>query len=733
MLRIAFYLLSFFMAWPIGAVFIPGQSLYPTDQMPYIEGNLLVKISDNAPEDALELSASMVGAQAFESYTIVPGLWLYKYDTSLDIADVLAEFHRNPYVVYAEPDYVYNIAAQNDPRFPEQWDMENTGQTGGVIDADVNALSMWAIESGDPKVVIAVIDTGVDYTHQDLVDNLWRNTLEIPGDNIDNDGNGYIDDVYGINAILNNGNPMDDNSHGTHVSGTIGALGNNNLGVVGMAQDVQIVACKFLNASGSGGITAAIRCMQYLADLKSRANSPVNIIASNNSWGGGGASQAMLDAIKTHQRLGILFVAASGNSAANTDNTIFYPAGYDVSNVISVAATDNSDRLATFSNYGRRTVHVAAPGVRILSTVPNQGYAAYSGTSMASPHVAGLVAIIASYYPTMDIKGIKNLIMASGTSTLGAKDTISGRRIRGADVNGTGALTCNNQQVNSRIQPIASSASIKIGDKLFLSALKINCDKSAGGTITLYSDANQSIILKDDGLGADQLASDGVYSLLWTAQFPGTYQLNYGGGDIVTITVTGSVVKKYNSYNNVGYQYETITGTALNAGDDTIHTVSLPFPIYFNGDANGFSTIYISSNGTVDFANATNPGYGNKALPTNIKPSLIACYWDDLVPTGLGSDVYYATTGTSPNRKFVVEWRNMKHFSSSGTGTFQVVFGENSPDIRFNYLDTLFGNTTIDAGLSATVGVQSDAAIASQYSYNTANIPSLSSVLFRFE
>ena len=175
MLRVIVYFSL--LSWPLGAVFIPGQSLYPTDQMPYVEGNVLVKVSDNAPSGALELSASMVGAQAFESYTIVPGLWLYKYDTSLDIGDVLAEFHRNPYVVYAEPDYIYNISSTNDPRFSELWGMENTGQTGGLNDADVNALSMWAIESGDPKVVIAVIETGVDYNLQDIVDNLWRNTL----------------------------------------------------------------------------------------------------------------------------------------------------------------------------------------------------------------------------------------------------------------------------------------------------------------------------------------------------------------------------------------------------------------------------------------------------------------------------------------------------------------------------------------------------------------------------
>jgi serine protease len=251
----------------------------PKSEIPYINGHILVKISEGAPDCALEMSANTVGAEAVNSYSIVPGLWLYKYDMSLHIDDVLGEFYRNPYVVYAEPDYIYHLADQNDSFFPKQWDMQNIGQNGGIIGADVNALGMWAIESGDPNIVIGVIDTGIDYTHPDLTANIWVNVLEIPQDGIDNDGNGYVDDVYGINAIQNSGNPMDDNSHGTHVSGTIGAVGNNNIGIVGMAQNVQIVACKFLSAYGSGGISDAIECMQYLADLKTRATNPVNIIA----------------------------------------------------------------------------------------------------------------------------------------------------------------------------------------------------------------------------------------------------------------------------------------------------------------------------------------------------------------------------------------------------------------------------------------------------------------------
>lgn len=727
-------LLLHFLTVPATAV-IWSSELETKDVLPYKEGRLLVRVLDGSPEDALEGTAAFLGAEAIRSYSLVPGLWLFTYDESIYIEDAIEEFSNNPFVLYAEPDYIYHAAvAPNDPRYPELWAMENTGQTGGLVDADVNAESMWQIEDGDPRVVIAVIDTGIDYTHADLIPNVWSNSQETPGDGIDNDGNGYIDDIHGVNAILNNGDPRDDNSHGTHVSGTIGADGNNSLGVVGMAQDAQIVACKFLNSGGSGGISDAIQCMDYLARLKTRTVDPVNIVASNNSWGGGSFSQAMYDAIKAHQNLGILFVAAAGNSAKDTDTTIFYPAGYELQNLISVAATDHNDRLATFSNYGHRTVHVAAPGVRILSTIPNQGYASYSGTSMASPHVTGLIAIIKSRFPALDYRGIKNLVMASGSPIAAAQNTtISGRRIRGADSNGTGALTCVNQVVSSRLRPIANTASLNVGDEILLSAIKINCNAPAGGTITLYSDVNQSVILKDDGLGADKVASDGVYSLSWKPTRSGTYPLNFGGGDIVTVTVGGvTPPHSYKAYNNVAYEYENFAGTPLNAGDDTIHTVDIPFAIHFNGDTTGFQRIYVSSNGTVGFSNATNPGYINKALPTNITPTLVSPFWDDLVPVN-GGDVFYAAIGTSPNRKLVVEWRNLKHYNAGGTGTLQVVFYENSPDLRFNYLDTDFGSSAQNFGASATVGVQTNVDAATQYSFNAPNIPSQSSLLFRLE
>lgn len=696
----------------------------------YKPGQILVKTITDYHEDELDELVGSIGGHAKRRYSLVPGLTLFEYDNSLDINDVIEAFKNNVNIEYAEPDYLYHAAAQLDPRFSEQWSLENNGQTGGTIDADINAQSMWQITPGNQNVVIGVIDTGINYNHLDLSANLWHNLLDLPGTGIDEDQNGYIDDFYGINAITNNGNPFDDNAHGTHVSGTIGAKGNNALGIVGVAQNVQIVSCKFLSANGSGSTSDAIQCLQYFANLKTRPLNPVNIVATNNSWSSSSKSSALSDAIQAHQNLGILFVAAASNDSTDNDLIGTYPANFPLANVISVAATDHKDILASFSNFGKRSVHVAAPGHRILSTVLNQSYALFSGTSMATPHVTGLVAIIKSQFPSLDYRNVKNLILSAGTPIAGLQNnTISGRRIRGADLNGQGVLTCVDQIVQSRLSPQSSTLSTTVGKNIFLSAININCDLP-NGSVYLYSDSLQSLVLRDNGLNGDVTANDGVYSLLWQPQVVGTYPLNFGGGDIVTVSVLPSPQSSLYHVRNVGYSYEVIMGTSLESEDESVHTVSSPFPIRFNGNVVGYQKLYVSSNGTISFSDISNPGFLNSALPTNTVQTLVAPLWDDLAPSSGVSDIFVETVGLSPNRKFVVEWRNMRQLSTSGTATFQAVFFENSSDIRFNYLDTDFSNINFNFGKSATVGIQSAGNIVTPYSFNAPLIPSLSSLLF---
>lgn len=700
-------------------------------EMPFRAGRVLVKTLGHN-EKGLIKTANELGLSLLESYSIVPGLKLFEYDINMDVHDVINAFSLSESVEYAEPDYYYHAAVPNDPRYHEQYALKNTGQTGGSANADINAEAMWAIEDGSSSYVIGVIDTGVDYNHNDLKANMWHNKLEIPNNGIDDDNNGYIDDVYGINSIANNGDPMDDHFHGTHVAGTIGADGNNGIGIVGVAQDVKMAACKFLDANGSGTIADAIECMQYFAHLKTREQNPVNLIATSNSWGGGSYSSAMYDAIKVHRDLGILFVAAAGNSSLNNDLNDTFPANYDLNNVISVAATDHNDRIASFSNFGQRTVHVAAPGVQILSTYPNQSYALLSGTSMATPHVSGLIAVIKSHYPNYDYKKIKSLVLAGGTPLAGLSiKTISGRRIRGADSQGLGSLTCLNQQVSKRLYPKNSNITLTLSETVFLSAYSVNCDASQG-SLTIYSDAEETVILNDDGSRGDMIGNDGILSLNWKPTRSGNYILNFGNGDLVTITVQASDTPSYVA-SNISYQYERIFGVALNAKDESLHAVTIPFNIHFNNDPLGFNKLYISTNGTISFDAETKTGYINRPLPTSLTSTLVAPYWDDFIPSGPDSDVFVAITGTAPHRHVVIEWRNLKHYNTSGNGSFQAVFYEDSSDIRFNYLDTNLGSINYNYGASATVGLQTNNSKAAQYSYNRGKISSRSSLFFRLQ
>jgi subtilisin family serine protease len=316
-----------------------------------------------------------------------------------------------------EPNEIVHADATtpNDPNYPQQWGLNNTGQTGGTPDADIDAPEAWDLSTGSRNVVVAEIDTGVDYTHPDLAANIWTNPGEIPGDGIDNDGNGFVDDVHGYDFVNNDGDPMDDNGHGTHVAGIMAAVGNNSTGVVGVNWTSSIMALKFLNAGGMGSDSDAVRAVNYATMMKTTYG--VNVELTNNSWGGGGFVQDLYNAINASGNAGMLFVAAAGNGGSdgigdNNDVTPFYPASYDLDNIISVAATDARDTRASFSNYGATSVDLAAPGVTIYSTLRSGGYGYLSGTSMATPYVSGVAALGWSTAPTATAAQVRSAIFA---------------------------------------------------------------------------------------------------------------------------------------------------------------------------------------------------------------------------------------------------------------------------------------------------------------------------------
>ena len=313
-------------------------------------------------------------------------------------------------VEYAEPDYiVYPHATPDDPRYGDLWNMKAGG--GGC-----NAEGAWAQNTGSSDVVVAVIDTGIQYEHPDLAANMWSNSGEVTGNGIDDDNNDFVDDIYGWDFFHNDnevydGIPQDDD-HGTHVAGTIGGRGNNGVGVVGVNWDVGIMSLKFLGPQG-GYTSDAVSALEYVVEQKSRG---VNIVATNNSWGGGGYLQSLKDAIQAACDAGILFVASAGNNGSDNDSISKYPANYGYGNsavpcVMSVASITSTGGLSGFSNYGDRSVHLAAPGSSILSTVPTDTYGTKSGTSMAAPHVSGAAALCASINPSLTALEIKSNIM----------------------------------------------------------------------------------------------------------------------------------------------------------------------------------------------------------------------------------------------------------------------------------------------------------------------------------
>jgi len=321
---------------------------------------------------------------------------------------LIARYRQNPFVEYAEVNRVFRLqAVPNDPYFPQLYGLHNLGQTGGLVDADIDAAEAWDRQTGDPSVLVALIDTGVQYTHPDLAANMWVNPGEIPDNGIDDDTNGYVDDVRGWDFANNDNNPADDNGHGTHTAGTIAAVGNNGVGVVGVAWHSTVMPLKFLNHRGLGTAAGAIAAIMYAADMGARI--------SSNSWLCGPSlgcfSQAVEDAIAYANAKGMLFVATAGNANNNNDLTPTFPCTSTQPNVICVAATDQFDQKAAFSSYGATTVDLGAPGVGILSTAPSNGYRLASGTSMATPHVAGAAALLLSEYPALTVLEVKRAIL----------------------------------------------------------------------------------------------------------------------------------------------------------------------------------------------------------------------------------------------------------------------------------------------------------------------------------
>lgn len=408
-----------------------------------VPNELLVKFKKGSNDNERGGALNSVGAAIVEHIHTRAmkdrgdGEGVYLLHTNQSALDAIGQLKKNAAIEYAEPNYIYqHSVVSNDFYFlnGSLWGMNGTYGS--------NAYQAWANNhTGSAGVYVGVIDEGAMYFHEDLNGNFWVNPYD-PADGVDNDGNGYIDDIRGWDFDGNNNTTYDGtfDDHGTHVSGTIGAKGGNSIGVAGVNWSITLISAKFLGRRG--GTTAnAIKAVDYITNLKTRHG--LNIVATNNSWGGGGYSQGLFDAIERANAANILFVAAAGNGGSdgigdNNDVTANYPSNYTNSNVIAVAALTSSGSLASYSNYGAVSVDLGAPGSGIWSTLPGKGntftYGSYSGTSMATPHVTGACALYASTHPGATAADIKNAILSSVTPT----PSLSGKTVTGGRVNVAG-------------------------------------------------------------------------------------------------------------------------------------------------------------------------------------------------------------------------------------------------------------------------------------------------------
>lgn len=492
--------------------------------------DLLIRFSDRASPQQI---SSVLSQEGLEEVQFFPGSKIFRVEgnSAESSAKILKRLNAERSVAYAEPNYrVEATRSPNDPLYESQWALHNTGQSGGSSGDDINMEAVWNILTGSHSIVVAVIDTGIDYTHPDLAANMWTNPGEIPDNNTDDDHNGFVDDYYGYNFDGYTSDPMDDHFHGTHVAGTIGALGDNGIGVAGISWTAKLMAVKFLNSGGSGYLSDAISAIEYAVDN--------GATVLNNSWGfmSGQAIpsnpalepvQSLRDAIAYADTHGAIFVAAAGNSGVDSDVYANYPSSYSVANILSVASTDRNDDRSSFSNWGLISVDLGAPGSSILSTYPtwyvDPPYATISGTSMATPHVAGAAAIIWADNPSLSHRQVIDRIK-QGVTPL---SSLAGITVTGGRLNVWQSILLNDPSLNHAPIAYAGADQYKeVGDTISLSGSATDEDgdtsfsyawtlsKPSGSAASLSSDSAASTSFVADAVGdyyASLVASD------WTA------------------------------------------------------------------------------------------------------------------------------------------------------------------------------------------------------------------------
>ncbi|HEX7318213.1 MAG TPA: S8 family serine peptidase [Pyrinomonadaceae bacterium] len=677
----------------------------PAKASPFVPGEVLVRFREGSTASAkaralLALRARdgseiSVEVEHFAGSELLEGLRLARVPAEATYAAVEALRARED-VLYAEPNYLRRAStAPNDTRYAQQWGFRNTGQRGGFPGIDISAESAWDATTGDHSVVVGVIDTGIDTGHRDLKENVFVNSAEVPGNNFDDDGNGYADDVSGFDFVSNDATVFDNaqaDAHGTHVAGIVGARGNNATGVAGVNWDVRLMPLKVLNSAGYASDSTLITAYGYALAMKQRG---VNLRVLNNSYGGQGFSQSLFDSIKQLSDAGILFVAAAGNETANNDYVPVYPANFDLPNVVSVAAMNESGSFASeFTNRGGQSVDLAAPGIAVLSTTPRgyageglvaaytdadgSTYSSFHGTSTAAPHVAGAAALACAAAPSVSLQKLRGAVVFNGDESGGLFTyTVSGRRLNASktiqaalEEDATAPAAPANFRVNAQTGRRVELRWNESGDDGVTGRASLDeivfVDGATGRQFPLQTSRPLTAGQENTAYVYVPVRHTAGQIILRTADNVG----NFSTG-VAAVTIAADVADPYTmSVGAAEAPSDANSGTRLNlrADDEIYDNYRIQFPFPFFGGAT--TSISVSTNGALYVPayplDPTLPRYnvgpGDAAFPlvSNLDNlSMIAGMWSDIRTDRRAADDVYVV---QPDRDRVIfRWQGVTY------------------------------------------------------------------------